>query len=531
MRTIDIFCGAGGLSEGFREAGFDMRLGLDLAPHACATHQANFTEGETWCRDVREVTGTAVRDTAGGRVEVVVGGPNCQGVSERGMRDPKDPRNDMFWEFARLIEELQPRAFLMENVAGLTHRHNWPILQKVVRTFQRMGYGCAGDVVRAADYGAPQLRHRFVLIGARGLSGPISFPRPTHGDRWVENDLVALAAKGPLPHHTLRDAISDLPSVESGGGIEVATYGGRARTAYQQELRQQATALYNLGVTQDKLGQPAAALDYYREALAVQRAAGLAGDVPDSLRSMAISLIKLDRASESLGLLDEADALPGVQADPGMRAALQLTRGAALRQLGRPAESLALLDQARAWFETTAAAPFLEKIEDERARALKALGRHAQALAARERQIELKDAMHQAWRAEQTARLRVEFDTDRFEQQNRALATENAPAVPIRSVAAITDTGPSIATSAVGPASLKRASPVAVRPAAFTLRLASVNASFVARRSAVARWTSARSTRAARRASNRSPMVSVSGTSPRRRAEVSLMRMSSASRT
>ena len=188
----------------------------------------------------------------------------------------------------------------------------------------------------------------------------------------------------------------------------------------------EATALYNLGVTQDKLGDPGAALEHYRAALVVQRAAGLAADVPDSLRSMAISLIKLDRAGEALGLLDEADALPAVRDDPGMIAALKLTRGAALRTLGRSAEALALLDAARDWFSTTQAAPFLEKIEDERARVLKALGRPAEALAARERQIEIKDSLHQAWRAEQTARLRVEFDTDRFEQQNRALATENA---------------------------------------------------------------------------------------------------------
>ena len=188
----------------------------------------------------------------------------------------------------------------------------------------------------------------------------------------------------------------------------------------------EATALYNLGVTQDKLGQPAAALEHYRAALAVQRAAGLSGDVPDSLRSMAISLIKLERAAEALALLDEAAAQRVVADDPGMQAALKLTRGAALRHLNRPQEALRLLDEAREWFESTQAAPFLEKIEDERARALKALGQPAQALAARERQIELKDSLHQAWRAEQTARLRVEFDTDRFEQQNRALATENA---------------------------------------------------------------------------------------------------------
>ena len=107
-------------------------------------------------------------DAVGGPVDVVIGGPNCQGVSERGMRDPDDIRNSMFPEFARLIAELKPRAFVMENVAGLTHRHNWPLLRSIFRTLTGLGYRCAGDVVRAADYGVPQLRHRFLLIGVRG---------------------------------------------------------------------------------------------------------------------------------------------------------------------------------------------------------------------------------------------------------------------------------------------------------------------------------------------------------------------------
>ena len=110
--VIDIFSGAGGLSEGFRQAGFDVRLGLDLAKHACATHETNFPNSVSWCRDVREVSGAKVRAAVSGGVEVIIGGPNCQGVSERGMRDPDDPRNDMFGEFARLISELRPRALL-----------------------------------------------------------------------------------------------------------------------------------------------------------------------------------------------------------------------------------------------------------------------------------------------------------------------------------------------------------------------------------------------------------------------------------
>jgi DNA (cytosine-5)-methyltransferase 1 len=245
MKAIDVFCGAGGLSEGFREAGFEMKLGLDLADHACATHAQNFPEGITWCRDVREVSGSTVRGAIGGKVDAVIGGPNCQGVSERGMRDPADPRNEMFKEFARLIEELQPSAFFMENVAGLTHRHNWRLLQSVVRTFNTLGYRCAGDVVRAADYGTPQLRHRFVMIGVRGIRGPITFPKPTHGDRGEADDLLALLEAGKHPHVTIRDAIADLPAVPSGGGIDVAVYEALNLSSYQREMRQRSKKLYN----------------------------------------------------------------------------------------------------------------------------------------------------------------------------------------------------------------------------------------------------------------------------------------------
>ncbi|MFO1496665.1 MAG: tetratricopeptide repeat protein [Lysobacterales bacterium] len=264
----------------------------------------------------------------------------------------------------------------------------------------------------------------------------------------------ALALRGELHYQrgAWGQAMSDLKAAfdaaDQLGDLEQRTYtltaianlygsvGEHARAIeyYRQTLdiarssghrQNEATALYNLGVSHDKLGQPEQALAHYREALAVQREADIAEDVPDTLRSMAISLLKLGRPGEALAQLDEAARLPAA-AGPEMQAALALTRAAALRLLGRPQESLPLLDQAQAWFEPHEERPFLEKIADERAQALSALGRPAEALAARERQLQLKEALHQAWRAEQTARLRVEFDTDRTEQENRRLASENA---------------------------------------------------------------------------------------------------------
>jgi DNA (cytosine-5)-methyltransferase 1 len=146
----------------------------------------------------------------------------------------------MFWEFIRVISELRPRAFLMENVAGLTHRHNWRLLQSIVQSLVDLGYRCGGDVVRATDYGVPQLRHRFVLVGLRGSHEPVLFPRPTHGDR----DQVA-KSRELLPHVSIKKAIGDLPEIPSGGGTEVATYDKRPFSAYQAEARRDASALYN----------------------------------------------------------------------------------------------------------------------------------------------------------------------------------------------------------------------------------------------------------------------------------------------
>lgn len=241
MKAIDVFCGSGGLSEGFRKGGFELKLGLDWNNHACATHEENFRDGKTWCLDVREVDGPDVVAAVGGRVDVVIGGPNCQGVSERGMRDPDDPRNTMFWEFVRLIDELQPRAFLMENVAGLTHRHNFPMLKRIFREFGKRGYRCSADVLRAADYGVPQLRHRLVMIGVRGVDGEILFPRPTHGDV-----LAGLPIPGILrPHVTLREAIGDLPPIKSGSGTEISSYGTEVQSDYQLAMRRGSNALYN----------------------------------------------------------------------------------------------------------------------------------------------------------------------------------------------------------------------------------------------------------------------------------------------
>ena len=242
MKAIDLFCGAGGLSEGFRLADFDIALGLDMAAHACATHEKNFPEGQTWCRDITEVTSDELRGAVEGDLDVLIGGPNCQGVSARGPRDPDDPRNLMFWEYVRAVEATQPKVFVMENVAGLTHRKNWPLLQEFVARLNALGYRCAGDVVRAADFGVPQLRYRFILVGVKDYQGSITFPKPSHTD---VGSLKARSDNRLKPHVTLSEAISDLPRILSGGGAEVMPQTFEAESDYQRWARGNQTVVYN----------------------------------------------------------------------------------------------------------------------------------------------------------------------------------------------------------------------------------------------------------------------------------------------
>lgn len=205
--AVDIYSGCGGLSAGLEEAGFDVAYALDWDEHSCETYRANFGDAYMDRRDVREVSGREIEAGAGQDITMVAGGPNCQGVSERGRRDPDDPRNFMFPEFVRLVSELSPRIFMMENVPGLTHRHNFDLLRSIFDSFRNLGYRCAADVLLAADYGVPQLRYRFFLVGARG-EVPLSFPAPTHHG----GDTKELFDR---PYVTVREAIGDLPSIDA----------------------------------------------------------------------------------------------------------------------------------------------------------------------------------------------------------------------------------------------------------------------------------------------------------------------------
>jgi DNA (cytosine-5)-methyltransferase 1 len=188
--AIDLFSGAGGLSLGFEQAGYDVVAAVEYDPVHAATHLFNFPQCEVLCRDATKLTAEDVLEAAKSgfrrlhprsefpeQVDAIIGGPPCQGFSTGGKRLPGDERNNLLLEYVRLVEEIRPRAFCLENVAGLLE----PLFDEVRReAFARLeaaGYALSGkdEVLNSLDFGVPQTRRRVIVLGIQGTT-PV--PRP-----------------------------------------------------------------------------------------------------------------------------------------------------------------------------------------------------------------------------------------------------------------------------------------------------------------------------------------------------------------
>lgn len=215
--VVDLFAGAGGLSLGFEQAGYDLAAAVELDPIHAAVHEFNFPYATTFCRDVSTLSGSEIRrrsDLGDREVHAVVGGAPCQGFSMIGKRQLDDPRNRLIAEFARIVLELQPRYFVLENVAGLTVGDHRVMLDEVIELFGENGYDVLTPykVLQAAEFGTPQSRRRLFLIGARkGVPLP-SYPSPTTTSRKLNGSAV-VADDLPLSPSVL-EAIGDMPEAD-----------------------------------------------------------------------------------------------------------------------------------------------------------------------------------------------------------------------------------------------------------------------------------------------------------------------------
>lgn len=183
--VIDLFCGAGGLSKGFEMAGFDVVFGVDNDPRCMETFKENHPAAarNSGTINIENLTAEKVREKIGDRkIDVIIGGPPCQGFSMAGRRDPNDPRNSLFKHFVRLVRELKPEWFVMENVTGIlvTKTAEGEDIDTIIRKeFKKIGYRVKPFKLNAANYGVPQKRKRLFYIGTNSKK-QIRPPAPTH---------------------------------------------------------------------------------------------------------------------------------------------------------------------------------------------------------------------------------------------------------------------------------------------------------------------------------------------------------------
>ena len=217
--AIDLFAGCGGMSLGLEAAGFDVAVAIEFDAIHALVHHYNFPYCNTICRDITKVSSlemlTALRDNGHStEVDLIAGGPPCQGFSHIGKRQLDDPRNSLVFEYLRIITELKPKYFIFENVPGIATGEHRQFLFELINEFESIGYRVELPIriLDASEFGAPQKRKRLILIGSRADVVQAKYPTQKHamanlGANDMFSDSVA-------PCATVYDAISDLSEIE-----------------------------------------------------------------------------------------------------------------------------------------------------------------------------------------------------------------------------------------------------------------------------------------------------------------------------
>ncbi len=249
---VDLFSGAGGLSEGLSEAGFNSIYANEINPVYASTYAANHPSAFVSVDDIRDIDAEITLEMLGikpGELDLLAGGPPCQGFSINApKRSNKDPRNHLFREFLRFVEAFQPRAVLIENVPGLVSFSNGNTLHAIIEALADLGYGADVRILGAPYYGVPQMRWRTLVIALRGSEVPaVAFPQPVRHAPLRANFTTKFNGKEIVqrpneetsaPFTTLREAIGDLPVLRNGErGERVKEYPVDAECEYQRKMR------------------------------------------------------------------------------------------------------------------------------------------------------------------------------------------------------------------------------------------------------------------------------------------------------
>tara|TARA_B100000508_G_scaffold138164_1_gene133775 strand:- start:529 stop:1617 length:1089 start_codon:yes stop_codon:yes gene_type:complete len=228
MKSIDLFCGVGGLSLGLEMAGFETVLGVEKDEKIAEGFQKNFPNAKCLIGDISQLKTSDYKSLIGNQhIDLIAGGPPCQGFSQKGKRlNLEDERNFLFKYFLELVDEIQPTAFLIENVPNILSTSNGFFYNEILSVLEQMNYKVASKVLTASDYGVPQNRKRAFIIGIKGNT-KFSFP------------------KSQKNKTTVSEAIGDLPILKSGEGQYSQDYSSKPENKYQTRMRYKSKFVYN----------------------------------------------------------------------------------------------------------------------------------------------------------------------------------------------------------------------------------------------------------------------------------------------
>ena len=227
MNAIDLFCGAGGLSYGFEKAGVNILLGIDNDAMALKVFEKNHKDAKSICGDITQLHYNDIKELIGDTtIDLIIGGPPCQGMSLSGPRKFDDPRNKLYLSYIRFVQEIKPKAFVIENVPGLVSLFKGQIKNSIIERLTNLGYKVGYRILCAADYGVPQSRKRVVFVGLKKEFFDF--------DRIKEEDMV-----------TCEMALSDLPPLIDSLGEDPAEYETLPQNKYQKLMRKNSVQVRN----------------------------------------------------------------------------------------------------------------------------------------------------------------------------------------------------------------------------------------------------------------------------------------------
>lgn len=233
--VLDLFCGAGGLSRGFIDAGFSVKLGVDFDDMALKTFAANHEGAVAMKLDLFDLDNVDVIkkffDDNNYKLDVLVGGPPCQGFSLAGPRQIDDSRNKLYRAMVKTARIIRPKVVVLENVPGMIQLHGGLVKEKVIDDFTKLGYKMGEpQILYAPDFGIPQIRKRVVFVGLLNSKEEFTYPKPI---------------LKPDQYITCEQAINDLPALIDIVGDKVQEYPCPPQSEYQKMMRKGSKAIYN----------------------------------------------------------------------------------------------------------------------------------------------------------------------------------------------------------------------------------------------------------------------------------------------